>query len=68
MKRFWVYWDIGSCEKGNHSVGIDCFDTVEEAVKKRDQLLNDAVNNDKEALLMIFEGKSLEGIPVYQWS
>ena len=31
MKRFFVYYDYGSCNDGSHSSGLEAFDTLEEA-------------------------------------
>ena len=35
---FWLYWNFGSCNYGDHSCGIERFDTEKQLDKKLEEL------------------------------
>lgn len=38
MKRFYIWWDVGSCNDGDHDTGFTSFPTLVEVMNKAEEL------------------------------
>ena len=55
MKKFYLYYQFGACNEGDHSCGLECFDTVEEAMAR----LAEIREREYDAEIVVLEGRRL---------
>lgn len=58
---YFVYHDIGSCQMGDHSVGLEGFDTFEEAALRVKEL-KDGQFHESSDTIVVLHGTEVEWI------